>query len=201
MSPTTDQPANHTNAMIRRALRSKRRKLSELLRKAHDVSIRQHLMQLTDSKKFNSIAAFWSFDGEPDVIPLCRQMISSGKEIALPVISSGADVAMKFHLWQAETILKPNKFGIYEPQETETVDLADFDLLLIPLVAYDCKGSRIGMGSGYYDRHLETIRDLPSPLRVGLAYGLQEIDLINKNKWDIPLHGVVNETGWFTFRP
>jgi 5-formyltetrahydrofolate cyclo-ligase len=201
MSPTTDQPANDTTAMIRRALRSKRRKLSEHSRTAHDASIRQHLLQLTGSKKLNSIAAFWPFDGEPDVIPLCRQMISSGKEIALPVISSDADVAMKFHLWRPSTVLKPNKFGICEPQETEILDLAGFDLLLIPLVAYDSTGSRIGMGSGYYDRHLENIRDLPSPLRLGIAYGLQEVDLINKNKWDIPLHGVVNETGWFTFKP
>ena len=73
-------------------------------------------------------------------------------------------------------------------------------MLLIPLVAYDCNGNRLGMGSGYYDRHLESIRDQPAPLRVGIAYSLQKIDPIEENDWDIPLHGVVNEHGWFTLK-
>ena len=55
------------------------------------------------------------------------------------------------------------------------------------------------LGAGYYDRCLEPLRDLPTPLRVGIAYSLQEIDPIIENKWDIPIHGVVNEHGWFTF--
>ena len=53
--------------------------------------------------------------------------------------------------------------------------------------------------AGYYDRCLEPLRESPTPLRVGIAYSLQEIDPIIENKWDIPLHGVVNEHGWFTF--
>jgi 5-formyltetrahydrofolate cyclo-ligase len=69
----------------------------------------------------------------------------------------------------------------------------------MPLVGYDMSGNRIGMGAGYYDRHLELLRDSTAPLRVGIAYSLQEIAPIEKNKWDIPLHGVVNEHGWFTF--
>ena len=53
--------------------------------------------------------------------------------------------------------------------------------------------------AGYYDRCLQSSRELPTPLRVGIAYSLQEIDPIVENIWDIPLHGVVNEHGWFTF--
>jgi 5-formyltetrahydrofolate cyclo-ligase len=77
--------------------------------------------------------------------------------------------------------------------------LSSFDLLIIPLVGYDNCGNRLGMGAGYYDRCLESTRDRPVPLRVGIAYSLQEIDRLEKNKWDIPLHGLVNERGWFTF--
>jgi 5-formyltetrahydrofolate cyclo-ligase len=69
----------------------------------------------------------------------------------------------------------------------------------MPLVGYDRFGNRLGMGCGYYDRCLESLRDLAAPLRVGIAYSLQEIDPLDKNTWDIPLHGVVNERGWFTF--
>ena len=73
------------------------------------------------------------------------------------------------------------------------------DMLLMPLVGYDRFGNRLGMGAGYYDRCLESLSDLATPLRVGIAYSLQEIDPVAKNKWDIPLHGLVNEHGWFTF--
>jgi len=55
------------------------------------------------------------------------------------------------------------------------------------------------MGSGYYDRCLESLRDSSAPLRVGIAYSLQEIEPLDVNEWDIPLHGIVNERGWFTF--
>ena len=72
-------------------------------------------------------------------------------------------------------------------------------MLLIPLVAYDQFGNRLGMGAGYYDRHLEPLRDVRTPLRIGIAYSLQELERIKKNDWDIPLHGVINENGWFEF--
>ena len=69
----------------------------------------------------------------------------------------------------------------------------------MPLVGYDHLGNRLGMGAGYYDRHLESLRNSSLPLRVGIAYSLQEIESLKQNDWDIPLHGVVNENGWFTF--
>jgi 5-formyltetrahydrofolate cyclo-ligase len=77
--------------------------------------------------------------------------------------------------------------------------VSDFDMLLIPMVGYDKSGNRIGMGAGYYDRHLESIRELGTPVRVGVAYSSQEINSIKQNQWDIPLHGVVNENGWISF--
>jgi 5-formyltetrahydrofolate cyclo-ligase len=69
----------------------------------------------------------------------------------------------------------------------------------MPLVGYDHLGNRLGIGSGYYDRHLESMRNSPLPLRIGIAYGFQEIEPLKQNDWDIPMHGVVNENGWFTF--
>jgi len=201
MSHKTDQSLNDSKADLRRSLRHRRVQLSKPLRNAHDKAIRQTILQLADSLDLQSIAAYLPFDGEPDLAPLCRQLISRGIELALPVISLHDDHTMKFHLWQDETVLKSNRYGIPEPQQTETMQAGDFDMLLIPLVGYDRFGSRIGMGSGYYDRHLENLRDSGSPLRVGVAYSLQETATIRKNNWDIPLHGVVNEHGWFTFDP
>jgi 5-formyltetrahydrofolate cyclo-ligase len=156
-------------------------------------------LQLALSSQAQSIACFWPFDGEPDIQPVYQRLLADGFELALPVISGDDKHGMQFHAWRADTKLVENRFGIAEPAGTDRMPIAGFDLLIMPLVAYDRLGNRLGMGLGYYDRHLELIRDSASPLRVGLAYSLQEIEPIGKNTWDIPLHGVVNEHGWFTF--
>jgi len=125
--------------------------------------------------------------------------MAEGCELALPVISQHDECTMNFFPWRSDTVMLKNKYGIFEPKTSTPMPLSGFAMLLMPLVAYDRLGNRLGMGAGYYDRHLESLRHSELPLRVGIAYSLQEIDPIDKNNWDIPLHGIVNEQGWFTF--
>ena len=176
-----------------------RRSLSSSVRTTFDNAIRQHVLEVVKSQKADSIACYWPFNGEPDITPLYRQLLADGCELALPVVSGGNDHLMQFHSWRPDTTLAKNRYGIFEPRDSNVIELSHIDILIMPLVAYDCKGNRLGMGSGYYDRHIEPVRDLPTPLRLGVAYSLQEVDPIDRNNWDIPLHGVVNERGWFTF--
>lgn len=105
---------------------------------------------------------------------------------------------MDFHSWLVDTDLGKNRYGILEPQKTAPVPLSGIDMLIMPLVGYDRFGNRLGLGSGYYDRCLESVRDKPVPMRVGIAYSLQEVEALDKDEWDISIHGVVNENGWFT---
>ncbi len=107
---------------------------------------------------------------------------------------------MKFRSWQSDSVLECSSFGIFEPHDTPEISLSKLAVLFIPLVAYDQSGNRLGMGAGYYDRYLEPLRNSRTPLRVGIAYSLQALPRININKWDIPLHGVVNENGWLEFK-
>jgi len=191
-------PAQVSRQELRRKLRNMRRDIASRQRVRFDQAIRQHLLRLVESRAPSTLAAYWPFDGEPDVIPLCRQLFDKGVEIALPKIAEISN-SMEFHAWRPGLVLEQNRFGIREPGKTEKKPLSDFAMLIMPLVGYDRLGNRLGMGSGYYDRHLESIRDSSTPLRVGIAYSLQERALISHNNWDIPLHGVVNENGWFTF--
>jgi 5-formyltetrahydrofolate cyclo-ligase len=199
MTQTTDQSSNGANEVLRCSMRSRRRRIPKSTRIAYDESIRQHVLQFIEARHINSVAGFWPIDGEPDIIPLFKKLLARKKKIALPIVSGNNDHTMKFHLWQTDTVLRCNRYGICEPQDSAQVDLADFDLLLMPLVAWDRQGNRIGMGSGYYDRHLEKFRNSHSPLRLGIGYSMQELDLIRKNDWDIPLHAIVNEHGCLTF--
>ena len=125
--------------------------------------------------------------------------MADGCELALPVISGSNDRLMSFHSWQADTRLVKSRYGIFEPLETAAIPVSSLDIILMPLVGYDRFGNRLGVGAGYYDRCLENLRDQDKPLRTGIAYSLQEIGSIDKNSWDISLHGVVNEHGCFTF--
>ncbi len=68
--------------------------------------------------------------------------------------------------------------------------------MLLPLVAWDRTGTRLGMGSGWYDRTLA--RDTIRASRVGVGWALQEADALPRDDWDLPLDAVVTERGWFT---
>ena len=191
-SPLSDKQA------LRKEMRAKRRNLCSQQRIISDTAICHQLSRLTESRPTQNLAVFSPFDGEPDIIPFCQQMIETGCKLALPVISDQRENAREFHVWQANTVVKRNRYNILEPQNSAAIPVSDFDMLLIPLVAYDRRGNRLGMGAGYYDRHLQALRDLRTPLRVGVAYGFQEVDRINPNNWDIPMHMIVNESGYFT---
>lgn len=188
-----------SNKLLRKELRQRRRDIPSRLRLAHDRAIQMHLLQLIRSQQIGSLACFWPFDGEPDLIPICKELIADDCKIALPVVSEQLDYKMEFHRWNAVSPLTENRYGIREPQKTIPMPLSGFDMLLMPLVGYDETGNRLGMGAGYYDRQLETLRDLHRPYRLGIAYSLQQVSLIRKNDWDVPLHGLVNEHGWISF--
>jgi len=190
--------ARHSRQVLRDKLRNLRRDISNRQRTQYDQAIRQHLSALIEARSISSLAAFWPFDGEPDMIPLYRQLLDQGIKIALPKVAASG-ISMEFHAWQTDHTLEQNRFGIPEPGNTEIISLSTCPLLIMPLVGYDRLGNRLGVGSGYYDRYLESMRNSPLPLRVGIAYSLQEIEPLKQNDWDIPLHAVVNENGWFTF--
>ena len=184
---------------LRRHMREQRSALDGVTRSTFDRSIRQQLQGLVEDRGCRSIAAYWPFNGEPDITPLFEPWMAAGCELALPVVSGDDDHTMRFHAWRLNMELTANRYGIFEPLGAPVVELAHCDLLLMPLVAYDAAGNRLGMGKGYYDRHLERLLEEPSPLRVGIAYSLQQLGALDANPWDVPLHGLVNERGCFTF--
>jgi len=190
---------NQAKSNLRQQLRSLRNGLTGAQRKAHDEAIGRHLLELVSTHHAGLIAGYWPFNGEPDIIPSCRHLMTQGCGLALPVIKGENAHLMDFHEWREDTVLAANRYGILEPLDTGLLPVSSFDMLLMPLVGYDRSGNRLGMGAGYYDRCLVSIRDLETPLRVGVAYSVQEMEPVEEAEWDIPLHGVLNERGWFVF--
>lgn len=150
------------------------------------------------------IAAFLPNDGEIDPQPLLRQLLAAGKQCYLPRIGRRWQPRLQFLPWTPTTPLRPNRFQIPEPQLPPSTRrrVSDLDLLLLPLVAFDATGNRLGMGGGFYDRtlaHLQQRNCWRRPLLIGMAFAIQEVEALPLAPWDVPLQGVVTDTGmrWF----
>ena len=135
-------------------------------------------------------------------MPLVMRARSDGREIYLPVLPEG-DGPMGFLPYAQDAALTPNRFGIPEPpaDPKRMRPGNEIDLVLTPLVAFDLKGNRIGMGAGFYDRTFAFLKDTTrsrSPL-IGYAYECQKRDAIDPQAWDIPLAGVATEQQFYPF--
>ncbi len=184
---------------LRKEIRQRRKAIDPAARRRFDQAINQTLLELVEETGCSSLSAFWPFDGEPDVRPALKTLSGRGLQVALPVIvDTAAGLDLQFSLWNPAIALKKNFFGIGEPGAGEAVLLQDLDVVLLPLVAWDEGGNRLGMGAGYYDRALAAVADSSLPLRVGIAYEVQKVDRLPADPWDVRLHRMITENGGFT---
>ena len=135
-----------------------------------------------------------------DPLPLIESALSSNKKIYLPVLRPRPKRSLWFAEFRPGDRLLPNRFGIDEPdiKRRHPTPPWALDLILLPLVAFDNKGNRLGMGGGFYDRTLAYLRHRKywhKPLLVGMAHECQKLSHVKKQPWDIPLNGIITETG------
>jgi len=101
---------------------------------------------------------------------------------------------MRFY--SANNLNTLNRYGIEEPNASDSPWPANaFDVMLIPLVAFDRNGTRIGMGAGYYDRAMQALAHQTStkPYLVGLAHHFQEVSSLKRESWDVPLDAILTD--------
>ncbi len=141
------------------------------------------------------VAVYIAMDGELDPAPLAAAARAAGKQVYLPVLGERDDEPMVFLPWNPDTPLAPNRFRIPEPVTGAPVAAQELDLVLAPLVAFDLRGHRLGMGAGFYDRSFAFLQDrrITRPLLLGLAYARQQVDSLPPEPWDVPLVGVATE--------
>lgn len=143
-------------------------------------------------KDARTLGLYTAFDGEVDCSRVLDSARASGKSCFLPVLEADA---LAFREAAAATTL--NRFGIPEPGPgSARIEVTGLDLILVPLVAFDRHGNRMGMGKGFYDRALAGVRTAHRPVRIGVAWACQEVDEVRPQEHDVPLHGVITETGW-----
>ncbi|MEO8463822.1 MAG: 5-formyltetrahydrofolate cyclo-ligase [Gammaproteobacteria bacterium] len=180
---------------MRQRIRAARRDMSPAARAAADRAISRHILSLPEFRSAQRIALFLAFDGEPSMQTVIAGAAARGKRVYAPVLTSGL-----MHFAELDTVaaLTTNFFGILEPRVGSRIDARRLDLVLTPLVAFDDRGVRVGVGRGYYDRCFRFLLNRDHwrhPKLVGVAYELQRAPNLVRQSWDVPLAGAVTETG------
>jgi len=164
----------------------------------------QHFLHTRLFKTSKRIACYLPNDGEMSLQLVINQAWKMDKACYLPVLNKLNNRQLLFAHYDTNSSLRKNKFGIPEPviSPRDSFHPLNLDLVLVPLVAFDRSGNRLGMGGGFYDRTLAFLRQRKKWLRpriYGVAYEFQQVNSIKANAWDIPLHGVLTEIKQYDF--
>jgi 5-formyltetrahydrofolate cyclo-ligase len=143
------------------------------------------------------IACYFSFKDEFPSWPIINCIWEANKICYLPVIQEGS-ATLLFTTYQKNDELLINRYGILEPINPAVLPPNNLDMIIMPLLAIDLTGHRLGSGGGYYDRTLANINQhTKKPLLMGLGYAAQIIGQVPHDPWDVRLDGVVTENKVF----
>lgn len=185
--------------LLRQEILAKRRQLSAKESAQAGLSILKTIMQMNVFKRTVNVASYISLSGE-----LCTQDMNeyfmTRHHLCLPYMVTGQKGKMDFYSFKKGDELVENRFHILEPKnQPENLVLEDkIDVIVVPLVAFDNKGNRMGMGGGYYDRMLKKVRK--DCLVIGVAYEFQQVDELLVEEWDMPMDIVITEKNCYEFR-
>ncbi len=181
---------------LRQKAREARRALNTDEREHAALALRDRLHDLPVFAQAGRVGGYAAVASEMSLAPTLDEVLRRGRSVYLPHIEHSAP-DMRFAHWcgQAKRLMT-NRFGIPEPlvDVAELVPADSMDVILLPLLAFDDAGGRLGSGAGFYDRALAFRRtQVPPPWLIGIGYACQEVERIPMAEWDVPLDLVVTE--------
>ena len=139
-----------------------------------------------------AISGFSAIRDEIDPLPLMLNLLAHGHSLALPAMQ-GKGKPLVFRAWMPDHEMAPAVWGIAEPLPTRPA--VEPDVVLVPLLAFDSAGYRLGYGGGFYDRTLDVLRQKKPIVAVGIAYDEQRLDAVPHLDYDQPLDWVLTPSG------
>jgi 5-formyltetrahydrofolate cyclo-ligase len=190
---------------IRKKQRTQRQTLSPQERRKRSQALLKNIELRSELLNCHRIGVYWPARGEIDPWPLLQtQVFKLKKQCYLPVLHPLNHHQLLFIKYTSGEPLITNRFGVQEPQLNthKLITPWALDLVLVPLLAFDNRGHRLGSGKGFYDRTFAFIKTEQRPLHprlIGLAYDFQYYEQLPTNEWDIKLSGVAAENHFFHF--
>ncbi len=205
MNPSgTPEPGDPRHA-LRARMRGVRRAVTVRERLEAASSLASQLLPLLSGLD-GPLAGYWAVGGE---LPLhaIQANLPATLRWCLPVLHD--DGRLRFRYWSPGQALATNRHSIPEPAHGALLDAADLAAVLVPLLAFDRQGQRLGQGGGWYDRSFAFRRPDPAadarpavsgPMLIGIGYDTQCVDAVPAAAWDVPLDAVATPTTLHRFR-
>lgn len=188
MTINPEDVRDEKRALRRRILRD-RDAAESAVRRGWSEAIAGRLMARPEMQRARTVHLFASFGSEVDTLPVVRRLLETGRRPVLPVVVREAWTMEHAAISGLEDLV-PGFKGILEPAgQCPRVAPAEIDLVVVPGLAFDRSGGRLGYGGGFYDRFLA---ECPAP-RVALAFSLQVVDAVPRDARDLPVDLVITE--------
>jgi 5-formyltetrahydrofolate cyclo-ligase len=189
---------------LRNLLRQQRQTLSLETQQESAVALTNIIGRQAVFQDCETIAAYCAYEGEIDPQPILLSAFAAGKKVFLPTLHPETKT-LQFLEYQKGDPLNRNRLGILEPTAVgrAILDPSSLQLVLLPLVAFDHKGQRLGRGGGYYDKTFAFLQQIPRPqipYLLGLAYEFQEVNTLLQEPWDISLSAIATEKRFIPLR-
>lgn len=181
-------------ASIRRKMIRMRENLSEETLRQNSREITKRLVALEAFRSCQNILIFLSLPGEVQTEEIIRISLASGKKVYVPLVDAKRKRLEISELPGLDIEFEAKRFGIREPgPDYINIQLpAVLDFVLVPGLAFDRKGGRIGFGAGYYDRFLKEVSD--RVVRVGVAFNFQVLESVPQTELDVPVQNILTES-------
>lgn len=188
-------------ASIRSQIREKRNSLSELQQKEAENALNINFFHNVSLPENARIGCYLSNDGELGTSLLIQSLWFKKHHVYLPIIHPFNKHNLLFQRYENSSPMKSNRYGILEPKLncSEVSPVSALDVLLLPLVAFDANGNRMGMGGGFYDRTLARYyqEQWSKPRLIGLAHDCQQVERLPTEAWDVPLQAILTPTTFY----
>ena len=194
--PNSDQEREIATAKrkMRDAMMNTRRATPHASMASASSSIARHYADHPILSFCQSVAGYRAIRSELDVTDMMEEAQRRNRTTCLPRVTA-KDKPLRFHTWSRGMPLVRHALGMEEPEAANETILPD--LVLVPLLAFDGDGYRLGYGAGFYDRTMAELRvteDVP-PLFMGVGYNSQEVERVPTDSHDEPLDGIITEQG------
>lgn len=178
---------------IRKEIITKRDALSENEINLKSNLIKDKLFHTNEYINSKTIFGFISFGSEINTHTLIEEIINDGKKVGVPYTYPKEKIMIVSEIKNLKNDLEIGNYGILTPRESELkpINPKDIDLVLVPGLAFDKKGYRVGYGGGYYDRFFEKINE--NAIKIGLAFDLQLVEENPRDRFDIPVDYIITE--------